>query len=585
MFQHLNPRRSIRAKLALSYLIVVLIPVTLVGVLLNMQLIVGIQNEAGVNLSRRADADADAVNRRIDEIVQAARRFVQLRELSEYLGGTYVDRSDMIINYNQRVRSALDWFASTYPNVRRIGIFYTGEHIAESEVFHLIDRYEGETWYKDVVAALNRADGAIWDGPHESRDYRFSLGKGERVCSVFLRVPARPGYLIELEMSLQELLLTEQDALFLKADSGEAVYGGHAQPGEAQTLLGGDRRVIRAPVDGRTGIAYARRIPALGVLMVERVDQGELTRMEEPARRQFLSILLILCMSMLLFMEFMSRRIMRRVERVTEAVVRIYGGDYDVRLPVNSKDELGVLSFHTNELAMRIDHLLNKVLFSEMAAREAELRALQSQINPHFIYNTLETFHMMAELRGDRILSNGLTDMGELMRYNLSSLQLSTVGEELQHVRAYTGVQNLLHNGTIQLEVHVRDELRSLPLPRLMLQPVVENAIVHGLRGREPLRIAIDVSLEGGVLALCVSNDGNTIEPERLDKLHGLLRRCMEDPHEAVDECLALVNIQRRLALRYGHAFALEVTSEAGKTVVELRLPMAELADGEGRCA
>lgn len=571
----INPRKSIRYKLALSYMGIIVIPVMLAGVLLHSQLIVGIRSEAGRNLESHVQTEADLVNTRMEELARTASRFVQLREFNDYLNGLYLDQSDMIVNYNQRVRSALGWFSNVNPLVQRVGVFYSGEHIAESETFHLIRRVEDEDWYKSVSASLGGVDEPLWEGPHMSRSYKFSDGRDNRVYSMYLRAPSNPDYFIEFEIEENRLLSTEQDMLLIGKD-GQTLYGsaGLAEEDAAVLLKGGWSMVL---FSGDAHIAAARPIPALNAWLVGWMPIAQLEGMEAPARRQFFFINAMLWASMLVFLMFMSRRITRRIARVTGAVVRIYEGDYKVRLPVESEDELGVLAHNTNELAARIDHLINEVVLSEVVAREAELRALQSQINPHFIFNTLETFRMMAELGGDSILAAGLTDMGELMRYNLSSLQMSSVKSELNHVRAYVGIQNLLHNGMIELSENVPDDLQKRLLPRLVMQPIVENAVVHGLIARKPLCITIELNTAGDGVELIVSDNGRGIELERLTSICELLARCAERPHEAVDDCLALVNIQRRLALRYGPSCILKILCEAGMTRVSLCLPESAL--------
>lgn len=563
---------SVRMKLAFSYLLIVVIPVTLSGILLYYQMIVAARNQAESELSESAQSKSAIILARCAELQKSAEHFSRFNGLYQFFNNLYLDEADLITSYNQKIHSIFSWFSDRYPNINRIN-FFGGTNIVESTYFHYSEDLQNETWFQEMKKHLND-DEYFWESPHIARNYRFSSGKSTMVYSLFIRVLSTQDVYMEVEITVTDLFRTDSNSLILDSSGSSVIYP--FKHNFDFPLTESNLHTVKEKINhiaNKNGyLARVLELPELNAILVETRPISEHTASEQAARNLFTIVIIVLLLSLMAYTYIMSNHLSKRVNRITKAVERIHSHDYDIHIPADSSDELGLLAKRVNEMAARIDHLLNKVLFVEMAAKESELRALQSQIHPHFTYNTLETFRMMAEIDNNSILAEGLTDMGAMFRYNLSSMQLSTMQEEIDNVHAYTRIQNILHNNRLTLDVYVPNELLDISVPRLILQPIVENAITHGF-GHGHLTITINIQKLQNYIAISILNDGKIIPQQRLTQIHQILRRCVENPAEPVDDCIALVNVQRRLALRY-NSF-IDISSDKN-TRVCLRLPIPD---------
>ncbi len=570
-----RPTPGIRFKLCCSYMALVLLPTLLAGVLLYTYTVGNIRRQIEDELSSRIEEHAAQIRRRAAQTEEAARNFITLGEITQYVSGLYFDESELIIAYNQRVQAAFSWFDNAFANPMRISFFIGSGMVTEDSHFHGKGAYEQEAWYQQACARLSEAP-SYWEGAHAARDYRYSKGRAGSVFSLFLSSPLLKDAVMELEIDARDLLGEEERFACLRADTLEPIALADAplsvKLDDAQ-LRAAREGTVEAQVGGQAVLLRALALDELNVLLLRWTDRAELTAESGAALRIFFGILAPLTVLLFALTWVLSGSMSRRVRRITEAVEAMYHNRYDIDLPVDSRDELGALAWHMNEMAGRIDTLLNKVLLAEMAAKDAELSALQSQINPHFIYNTLETFCMMAELGDNERLSEGIAAMGELMRYNLSGKHETTLQAELHNVRLYAELQNLVNNERIELVIDSDPALDDMPMPKLLLQPLVENAILHGMDPKRPLHISLGVRrVECGV-CIRVRNDGKPIAPERLREITQMLSRDTADPLATFEDCLALTNISRRLKLLYDARATVNVLSGLYGTEVLIEIP------------
>jgi two-component system sensor histidine kinase YesM len=250
-------------------------------------------------------------------------------------------------------------------------------------------------------------------------------------------------------------------------------------------------------------------------------------------------------------------------------------GNFDVRFPVKYQDEVGILGRHFNQMVIRIKELIDEITWSQRRKNEAEIRALQSQINPHFIYNTLETIRMMAELSDDERVANMTFTLGQLLRYSiLRGEEVVTIRQELEHLEHYLYLQNMRFRDKFQLKLQIPEAEFEFPMPKLIVQPIVENAIYHGLEQSEDHgEITISMRREGMYLLFIVADNGGGMDALTAEQLNEQFRRELDwgpgDRHG-----IGLRNVNERIKLHYGEEFGLRITSEFGVgTQVTIRLP------------
>lgn len=250
---------------------------------------------------------------------------------------------------------------------------------------------------------------------------------------------------------------------------------------------------------------------------------------------------------------------------MSKIMKQVQGGNMKVRLNVKYADEVGLLGKHFNQMLGRIDELIGEVADSRLRKQEAEMRALQSQINPHFIYNTLETIRMMAELNDDDRVSAMTYTLGQMLRYSLTKgIEVGTVGSELEHLEHYLYLQNMRFRDKFTLKLDVPEHMLGIPMLKLVLQPVVENAIYHGLEKREgPGEIGISAYNLGSDAFFVLTDNGIGMSRETVDKLNERFDKLIYD--KSTKGGIGLQNVNERIKLHYGDDYGLQVESRLGQ--------------------
>jgi len=273
-------------------------------------------------------------------------------------------------------------------------------------------------------------------------------------------------------------------------------------------------------------------------------------------------------------------RLTQPLRQLRAAMRRVEARDLTARIAAPSEDEVGQLAHGFNTMLDELRRLVDDVLRAQIHEREAELHALQNQINPHFLYNALESINMLALTHGDRDISRMVTSLGRLLRLTLSTADtLIPLDAELEHVRHYLVVQRTRYGERIAMEVDVDPALLDCLVPKLTLQPLVENALYHGLEPRPGAgRVVLRGVRDGEDLALTVEDDGAGMDGGQL----AAVRARLEDGDEARrgGRSIGLANVHQRLKLYCGPAYGLRIASAPGEgTRVTLRIPRAQGAE------
>ncbi|WP_040949984.1 cache domain-containing sensor histidine kinase [Gorillibacterium massiliense] len=290
----------------------------------------------------------------------------------------------------------------------------------------------------------------------------------------------------------------------------------------------------------------------------------------------FVTVALALIISIIF--SFALTKPLRKMIRLMKSVQE---GDFSVQFPVRHRDEVGLLGNQFNRMIGRIDQLIHDIYRSETRRREAELHAQQSQINPHFMYNTLESIRMAAELNDDTDVADMTYQLGILLRYSISNVnEQVTLERELKHVRQYVRILNYRYPNRFQLSMEIPPELHHYPVVKLLLQPIVENAIYHGMDDEKPvMHIAISCEYVGNGIMISIKDDGIGIDKIKLQQLHETLAGIREPAPGKGG--VGLKNVNERIKLHYGETYGLMVTSIFGTgTTVEICLPLPAADSG-----
>ena len=257
------------------------------------------------------------------------------------------------------------------------------------------------------------------------------------------------------------------------------------------------------------------------------------------------------------------RRLTGRVDLILGAMNQVTTGDLSVRLKYQKRgDELDMISENFNEMCSRLQLYIQKSYLAEIERKNAQMQALQSQINPHFLYNTLEAIRMKAICNGDREVGKMLYSMVTLFRSQLKEADVITLGQELDYCKQYLELFEYRYQGQFQSQVECPVELLGTPIIKFVLQPIIENYFVHGIdRTRQDNRVTIRARRQQDRLELYVQDNGVGMKAEDMEKKNQELRENREEQTEK--KSIGISNVNRRIKAVYGEEYGISI--EAAK--------------------
>lgn len=271
---------------------------------------------------------------------------------------------------------------------------------------------------------------------------------------------------------------------------------------------------------------------------------------------------------------YFSRLIYKPIQRVQLAIGEIRQGNYEVQIEVDSDDELGQLSESFNVMSRHLIDNTERLIQRERELSDSNIKMMQAQLNPHFLYNTLDTMKWMAKENGMPELVSMASNLAQILRMSISAKPIIRLSQEVALVEAYAEIQKIRFEDKFELLVDIPAGLEDCLLPKLTLQPIVENAVIHGLAEREAGMVLVQAqSPESGVLQILVQDDGVGMTKEEVERLSETGRRAEEGTpgHESI----GYNNVDAIIRLHYGEQYGLRAESERGVgTKVYLTLPL-----------
>ncbi len=267
---------------------------------------------------------------------------------------------------------------------------------------------------------------------------------------------------------------------------------------------------------------------------------------------------------------FISAKISQPIKRLEKQMKRLESGDFEISVEEKGEDEVRRLSKAFNMMVAKIKMLMDQIITEQEGKRKSELKALQAQINPHFLYNTLDSIIWMNENKNYEGVTVMVAALAKLFRISLSrGHEIICIADELEHARSYLTIQKIRYKDKFEYTIDAEPGLQSERTLKLILQPIIENAIYHGI---SPLNekgiIKISVISEGNNILFQVSDNGYGIKPEILKEL------LVQESTSYHSGGVGLKNVNERIKLFYGEDYGIEIKSEIDVgTVVNIRIP------------
>ena len=559
---------KLRYKLAIFYSLFCFLPVMLLFLLSFLQMRSIIDDKGKMNLQSYLQQSVSSMDRTLDGYNSLSDYIAFDRTLAEVFSMEYGTPYEQYEQLTQKVDPILRTASYFHGGMQQITIYTDNGMVKHDTTVAPVSEIEETDWYQKTLEhpGLNWFANYQEETLFSARKLAFS-GAREGVNILYMDVDYQKLFTPYAETLISEcgLYITDQDGKLVFEESRFSGKNQNYDLTYSEFLEQRDRGstdyIILCEQSNTTGWTVWLYQP-VGLA-------GEAMR---PIGVMAGVTILICIFAAVLAYFITSGMVSSRIERLTHFMQEVQEGSMDMQMESDDRDEIGMLYRGFGSMMKRIRTLINEVYLSKITQKEAELKALQAQINPHFLYNTLSLINWKALAAGEEDISRMTLALSTFYRTALNRgrnvLQVET---ELSNTRAYLEIQSMLHDGDFDYEIEAQTEILQCESLNLILQPLVENAIHHGIEEKTDGRGKITVRgwKEDNCVWFMVEDNGVGMEQEVADKI-----LTMESKGYGVR------NVDERIRLCYGEKYAMKVESVVGKgTKMTIHFPARRLTD------
>jgi two-component system sensor histidine kinase YesM len=574
---------SIVKKMIVGYIIIIFIPIISFGLFLYNENYNRIMNEYAQGRQKIIDQVRNNLKVSAIQIESYYQLFQYNSNVIAYLNGTYRSDYDQTYNFLTYIRPLFSYISFSNMLIDNVKIYITNHNviIPRPEMTN-IDDFP----FDESVMQLPLGVGkwmSLDDGNHMEINLHYFHKIGYRSFEQELGILDISVTTKMIAPLMKSLNIGDGSNLYILNEENQEIYRQETLPLPTER-----KRVILQDFIQKNPHAPFQTLNGKKVL-IESFYSDELKLrfvVMEPLDELFHGInknkyylvlivsLLLLALSGIYYLIALSitRRILKlskHMRQVDENYFPIYRGEI-------MNDEVGQLTYSYNSMITRIDDLVNTVHRSELMRKEAAYQMMQAQIKPHFLYNTLESIRMIAEANDDPEAADMSYTLGKLFRYSLSGTINETVlQEEIEYVKDYVSIQKIRMTDRLNVSFDIAASMDHFVCPRFILQPLVENSIVHGIANvRKQSILAIRVYEDSSHMYISIADTGSGIKEDRLRIIQGILNNATNAQHlQTSGGSLGLYNVNERIKMFYGEDSGIQIESMYGEgTICTLKL-------------
>lgn len=579
--------RVIRSKITLVYVPLIIVPLFILGFVSNHIYTNAMVEKTVKNVSDNSSLIITQINSIIMNTKSTANMLtLNLNKvLVEDEDSSYGGVSDLQLY--TRITNQLSYALVVFPDVESAAFVDPQNRVYGSNIN--MEKYNDLAADSEMLKRLKQSNGAsIWFSL-QARTYMVTdeskpvLTMGKRIVNINTGVTL--GYLIlnvresTLSSVYENIGSIKSGSYFIADNTGLIVSSQRAdevlhpinEPALRAGVLGSSSRKVIEVSDHGKMLLVSTAIPNFDWKLISLVPYDFLT---EDTRKITLLILLIgLVCSLFAFFgaRLLSNVIAKPIVHLSRHMKKVKEGNLDQQIEVHSGDEIGLLASGFNTMMGRITELLTNIGTEQKKKREYELALMQAQIKPHFLYNTLDVIYTLSEMGRGRDVQRTTKALADFYRVALSQgKDQITLEEEIRSVKDYLSIQRIRYSDVFNFEIEIQPDILNCMIPKLTIQPLVENAIYHGLKNKASFgELTIIGRREEKKVILIVTDDGAGIAEDRLQEI----KRSMNDPQQ-MQVGFGLSSVNERIRLYFGEQYGIQIQSESMlRTVVTVELP------------
>ncbi len=542
----------------------------------------------------------DLISTKIDSINMSTQFFLSEENLLEVLNkaknGEEIDR-DVWLEFKGYDVASLERLVNNNPLLYGVRVYAATDDVQEMmPILYQRSRMNRQAW------AVGE-DVSGWQFNYYDNIFStFSLNQNRKILSLVTPiVDSVNGQIgtIEAVMTMENMFPSlyesiENEWSFFHTENGESYFGEENAKASEEVMIEILDHLDTAATEGCTEnyqiagqhlvVSYMPVKELAGTLICVKDITSSVYNVYN-IRNAFVTVMAGFLCILAFFINQIVRGLLRQFYDILRSIRQVQKGDLNVVIEDCGKDEMGELGTQINTMLERIRQLMDDNLKREMLMKNSEIRALQNQINAHFIYNVLESIKMMAEIDEEYAISDAVTSLGKLLRYSMKWVSGNVlVEQELEYIKDYMALINLRFDYEIYLSLNLPDFILKQEIPKMSLQPIVENAIYHGIEQMaEDTNIYIKGFVEGDDCIIQITDSGKGMTEEDVEKLRMKIAGEL-DSNGGSGNGIGLKNVQDRIHIAFGEDYGIEIASKLGcYTKVIVRIPITHDGTTEER--
>ena len=586
LFRHFGLKQIV----IVLFLLLVILPTLGVGIFVQYKYTDILQNQFVESTSRNLDAVVNQLEEQVSMVEDIADYLIYSPDLNAYLRSNPDEYSDRIDNLRESVEGLLIFHLFSKPYIRSITL--EGLNGRSIELGEPVRGDEG-IWVKE---AAKRRGGIIWsEGYAINSDWNGPIKVVSlfRVLNRYKDVTTPLGNLIIRldETSIVHVLENDQfredGYVYVLGPNGEQVLkSANASESDldANDMLSQMQEQDVANMKYRVGknayYAFYRDMESTGWRVVTAIPESVIEKQLAGVRVVTTVVLLGILLLAVIALAGFHTMIINPIVRLKSETTRVIRGDYRARVPVHAKNEISDLNRKFNAMVDTIEELINHKYKMEIRERESSLKLLQSQMDPHFLYNTLDTIRWTARLEKADRASHLIEMLSRFFRASLNNGQYeTTLLHEMQFVKSYLSLHQVRLGNRLHFALFMDYSLEEVQVPKTIIQPLVENFLIHGFKTREADNwIKVHIFRSENDILIDVRDNGKGIAPEKMESIQASL----SSEKRREESFGALHNIHERLVIFFGPGYGLELKAEQSEGVwVRIRIPYDDHNGGE----
>lgn len=587
---------SLQGKLTLTYFMLIFFPLVIVGIFSYTFAAASIKLE----VSRYTSEVLQQVNDNIDNTIYELDRMASvIGSDSEVLNILSKDKTrpvNQVLKDNEIMNEKIQTLVSYRTNLAGFFVFsYNGEvysYSGSNNSIRLDYTFTSTRWY-ELMKSLNIKKLLL---ATHTQDQMLPIGKNKVVFSFvkeindFKTQKSLGNVLIDVNTDtlkkIWDKLNTQKYQEFIVIDNNKTIIY-HTREELISTqfrsdyiskILKNETGSIITDVNGHPALVSYNTSKDTNWTVISIIPVSELYKII----RNFayvIILIVVVCMLLSFFIAvIISRNITKPLLTLRQLMKKAESGQFDINVPVRGKDEIAALGHSFNNMIVKINSLIQTVYETRILKKEAELNALQSQINPHFLYNTLQIIDIIAEQEGIDVICSVCRSLSRMFRYSINrGKEIIPLSSEIEHVKDYIYIQKLRFKDRIEVIFDIDEDIMKNKMIKLMLQPLVENAMIHGVESKKgTCIITISAKKADGNTILTVEDTGVGMDEQQLQSLRDSIND--EIVHAEIDsterKSIGLKNVNARIRLYFGENYGLSIDSKLNLgTKVTLTIP------------